>query len=112
MKTALYLAAKVKQQTGDDIDPKFFNFVAQIAHFGAWFFVMILCSTVSNKLHHQWIGSIVAVCANVPYATWHEFFWDPVHENAATRGSDLEDFSFLLLGAVVGFFVYLLLILK
>ena len=108
-KTARYMMET--EVSNEGIDPKFFNLVAQIAHFGAWFAVMIVCATISNKLHHQWIGVIVAVCANIPYATWHEFFWDPVHENAATRGSDLEDFGFLLLGGLAGFLVYRFLIL-
>lgn len=97
-KTAKYLATKVS----DGIDPKFFNQVAQIAHFGMMFFVMAVCVGVGGKLGHQWIGMLVGTTIDWCYGVWHEFFWDPVHENAETRGSDMEDFLFLELGNVVG----------
>jgi VanZ family protein len=112
-KTAKYLATNYNNLSEPGgIDPEFFDQVAQIAHFGAWFFLMIFCATFSNHvLQHRWAGVILAVCTNIPYAVWHEFFWDPVHENAATRGSDFEDFCFLLLGGLAGFLVYKFLIL-
>jgi VanZ family protein len=110
MKTASYLKFKLQQHEikgADDIDPKFFNVVAQIAHFGAMYTVTNIFSVVSGRfLHHRWAGLILGIVACVSYATWHEFFWDPTHENAATRGSGLEDFIFLVLGSVVAALVY------
>jgi hypothetical protein len=114
MKTASYLEFKLKKQEisgADNIDPKFFNVVAQIAHFGAMYTVTNVFSAVSYRLFHQrWAGLIFGVIACASYATWHEFFWDPTHENAATRGSDLEDFVFLILGSIVAALVYSFLI--
>ena len=43
-------------------------------------------------------GLIVAGLGEIPYAVWHEYYYDPRFENAATRGSDTEDFIFLMLG--------------
>ncbi len=114
MKTATYLKFKLRKRGiggADDIDPKFFNIVAQIAHFGAMYTVTNIFSVVSHRLiHHRWAGLIFGMVACVGYATWHEFFWDPTHENPATRGSDLEDFIFLVLGSIVAALVYSFLI--
>lgn len=114
MKTAGYIKFKLKKReikSADDIDPKFFNMVAQIAHFGAMYTVTNIFSVVSARLfHHPWSGMIIGLAGCISYATWHEFFWDPTHENAATRGSDLEDFIFLVLGSIVAALVYAFLI--
>lgn len=114
MKTANYLKLQLQQraiQGAGDIDPKFFNVVAQIAHFGSMYTVTNLFSVVSLRLlHHRWAGLIFSMFACVSYAIWHEFFWDPTHENPATRGSDWEDFLFLVLGSTVAALVYSFLI--
>lgn len=114
MKTASYIRFKLKKQGiggTDDIDPKFFNVVAQIAHFGAMYTVTNIFSVVSGRLmHYRWAGLILGVAVCVSYAAWHEFLWDPTHENAATRGSDWEDFIFLVFGSIVAAVVYSFLI--
>jgi hypothetical protein len=89
MKTARYLAAD------SGIDPKFFNQVAQFAHFGMMFTVTTFASHFGHK--GRWVG--LALC--ILYAAIHEFVWDPKMENAETRGSDLEDFIFLVAGSCV-----------
>ena len=66
---------KVAASGENVIDPKFFNFVSQIAHF---------------------FSTYAIVC--VVYAALHEFWYDPRYENPVTRGSDLEDFLFLVAG--------------
>ena len=100
MKTALQLAAKVKAATGNDIDPKFFNQVAQFAHFGMMFTVTTVIILIASKLGRAAWGYLggFAVCA--VYAIVHEFYFDPRYENAATRGSDLEDFIYLIFGSI------------
>jgi hypothetical protein len=83
----------------NQIDPAFFNFVAQTAHFSATY-ALTLTAMLFTRLQqkHRWavvFGLIVA------YACFHEFFYDPRYENAVTRGSDVEDWCFLVLGSVV-----------
>jgi hypothetical protein len=82
----------------DGIDPAFFNQVAQIAHFSATY-ALTLTAMLFTKLQskHRWLvvfGLIVA------YACFHEGWYDPHFENAATRGSDVEDWCFLVAGSV------------
>jgi hypothetical protein len=83
------------------IDPKFFNQVAQIAHTSATFGISYIAVT---KFH--WWGFLVASVGIVIYAVWHEFIHDPIAENPATRGSDLEDFIFLCFGPALAALIY------
>ena len=87
----LFLKAPPPVQNG--IDPAFFNQVAQFAHFGTMFSLAITVAIFAGKL-----GLIAVGILEFLYAALHEFVWDPREENAATRGSDLEDFAFLMLG--------------
>ena len=77
------------------IDPKFFNEVSQFAHWGVMFSIAITLA-----IFFGWKGLLVAGLGEIPYAVWHEYYYDPRFENAATRGSDTEDFIFLMLGLV------------
>ena len=78
------------------IDPRFFNLVSQIAHFfttygltfTAWMF--------------KWQVGIGVALSCVAYAALHEFWYDPRYENPATRGSDFEDFFWLIFGTLAG----------
>jgi hypothetical protein len=81
----------------NQIDPAFFNQVAQIAHFFTMYAIMF---TIAAFAAWPWVISAFVVC--LTYAGWHEFLYDPQNENAATRGSDLQDFLFLVAGAVTG----------
>lgn len=84
----------------DQINPVFFNFVAQVAHFSATYGLtltaMLLFPTLRNR--HRWIMVFAAIFV---YACWHEFWYDPRYENAVTRGSDIEDWCFLVAGSTV-----------
>ena len=100
MNTAQSISDKVADATGSNIDPKFFNTVAQFAHFGMMFTVTTICITVFSLLHHRFIGEIVGGVGCLIYAAIHEFIWDPREENAVTRGSDLQDFIFLVAGSM------------
>jgi VanZ family protein len=129
MKTARWMAGKISRASfrgkistlaafgisgipSNEIDPEFFNQVAQMAHFGMMYFVMTMCCLLGHSLLHKWwVGIVIGVVLNLSYATWHEFFWDPVHENPATRGSDIEDFAWLVAGGTAGVLVYFFLIL-
>jgi hypothetical protein len=121
MKTAKWLASKVPRTVtlvptiGNTVDPKFFNQVAQFAHFGMMFFVMMICSLVGQKIfHHWWSGMLIGGLVVLAYGVWHEFFWDPVHENQATSGGregDLEDFFWLEAGGCIAAWVYFFLVL-
>jgi len=75
------------------IDPKFFNFVSQIAHFFATYGIVL----TAGKFWH-WTGIEIVAPLCVAYAAVHEFWYDPRYENPVTRGSDLEDFLFLVAG--------------
>lgn len=90
------------------IDPKFFNQVSQFAHFGMMFFVCMLVGTVGALAEHPWSGVITGFLVCTGYATVHEFWYDPKFENAETRGSDLEDFVFLMIGASAAVLVLLI----
>ena len=83
------------------IDPEFFNSVAQIAHFFATYGIVL----TFGKFWH-WTGVAVAAPLCVAYAAIHEFWYDPRYENAVTRGSDLEDFLFLVAGVAAALIVY------
>jgi hypothetical protein len=83
------------------IDPKFFNFVAQVAHFFATYEIVL---TFGKFWHCTGIAVAAALC--VAYAAIHEFWYDPRYENPVTRGSDLEDFLFLIAGVAAAVVVY------
>jgi hypothetical protein len=107
MKTAKWLASKVEKQyaggtvvKAGDINPKFFNQVAQFAHFGMMFAVTTFLIIVAGKFGHVRCGFYGSFVVVLTYASWHEFIWDPTHENAATRGSDWEDWGFLMAGMI------------
>ena len=85
----------------DVIDPKFFDLVSQFAHF----FAMYALTFTAGKFWH-WRGIEIVGGLCVLYAAFHEFIWDPLMENKLTRGSDLEDFFFLVLGVAVAVGVY------
>ncbi len=91
-----------KQLTDAGIDPKFFNFVAQMAHFWTMYGLVKTVGDLGHRFHHQVASLIAAFACCAGYAAWHEFYWDPRHENPATRGSDWEDFLFLIGGGLVG----------
>lgn len=115
MKTAKWLSRNCYSLNGREIDPKFFNTVAQFAHFGMMFFVMMICCLVGRKIFgHWWSGMAVGGVVCLAYGIWHEFFWDPTHENEATSGGkkgDEEDFFYLELGACIAAVVYFFLVL-
>jgi hypothetical protein len=96
---------KIKQASPGEnvIDPKFFNFVAQVAHFFATYGIVF----TFGKFWH-WTGIAVAAALCVVYAAVHEFWYDPRYENPVTRGSDLEDFLFLVAGVAAAVVVYAL----
>jgi hypothetical protein len=83
------------------IDPKFFNFVAQVAHFFATYGIVL----TFGKFWH-WTGIAVAAPLCLAYAAVHEFWYDPRYENPVTRGSDLEDFLFLVAGVAAAVVAY------
>jgi ABC-type uncharacterized transport system permease subunit len=83
------------------IDPKFFNLVAQIAHFSATYAIVL----TFGKFWH-WTGIAIAAPVCVAYAAIHEFWYDPRYENPVTRGSDLEDFLCLVAGVAAAVAVY------
>jgi len=81
------------------INPAFFNFVAQVAHFSATYAItltLMLWTQVRQK--HRWLLVFLLILA---YACFHEFWYDPRFENVVTRGSDIEDWSFLVAGSFV-----------
>lgn len=80
----------------DQIDPKFFNFVAQVAHMSSTYAI-----TLTAYLFFGAWGIAVSAAVVLAYAIWHEFWYDPRYENAVTRGSGWEDFSFLMFGPVL-----------
>lgn len=83
------------------IDPKFFNLVSQIAHFSAMYGIVL----TAGKFWH-WTGITVAAILCGIYAAIHEFRYDPRYENPVTRGSDLEDFLFLVAGIAAAVIVF------
>lgn len=91
------------QSNNGGISETFFNYVAQMAHWATMAF-----GSLTLALFFGWRGVIVSNVLGIAYAAWHEFCWDPRHEDPETRGSDLEDFLFLLLGLAIGDVVYVL----
>jgi hypothetical protein len=80
------------------IDPKFFDQVAQIAHFSFWDNLSTKAWLIGLLLGHPFMALVAVGLCDLWYASWHEFYWDPRHENSATRGSDIRDWKFLMGG--------------
>lgn len=78
-----------------------FTVVAQIAHVAATYAISYTAATF-----HGWRGWRNAAIAVLAYAIPKEFIFDRLYENAATRGSDLEDFLFLMTGLVIAFLTW------
>jgi len=89
------------QPSNGSISEKFFDYVSQMAHWATMAF-----GSLTLALFFGFPGVVVSNVLGITYAAWHEFYWDPRHENADTRGSDVEDFLFLLLGLAIGDIVY------
>ena len=83
------------------IDPKFFNLVSQIAHLSVTYGLTF----TAGRFWH-WYGIELAGGLCVLYAAIHEFWYDARYENPITRGSDFEDFCFLVLGVVLAASIY------
>jgi hypothetical protein len=83
------------------ISARFFNFVAQDAHFFTTAFITFVMAVFFRK-RGEWIAAV----GGVLYAAFHEFWYDPRYENAATRGSDVQDFCFLVLGVLFAVLLY------
>ena len=66
---------------------------SQFAHFGMAATVYL---TLGRFLHGHLFWSLVIM--GIIAAAVKEFWWDSHEENAATRGSDLEDFAFYCVG--------------
>ncbi len=81
------------------IDPKFFNFVSQMAHLllGS---TIVLASVlfVPKDLYLIWVIFTLATA-------WKEFYYDYHWEDAATRGSSLLDFACYNAGAALTYLV-------
>lgn len=83
------------------IDPKFFNMVSQFAHFFTWYSICVTAGIITRNT--RFVLGTALLC--VLYSTIHEFYWDPRHEDPETRGSDIEDFCYLIAGGACGCFV-------
>ncbi len=81
------------------IDPKFFCFVAQMAHFFCGAFLMCCCGLFFPQ-YFYWVWLVAEGIAAVK-----EFWYDQNYENAATRGSNFLDWSMYSLGGVAAFCV-------
>ncbi|MGH9700966.1 MAG: hypothetical protein ACRD52_16115 [Candidatus Acidiferrales bacterium] len=92
---------KVASAGENVIDPKFFDMVSQIAHFSTMYALVF-----SIGKFWQWRGVMIAAILCVIYAAVHEFWYDPRYENPVTRGSDLEDFLFLVAGVAAAIIVF------
>ncbi|MGA7919065.1 MAG: hypothetical protein WCA38_05285 [Candidatus Acidiferrales bacterium] len=90
---------KREKLAANSIDPKFFNEVSQFAHFFSAATVYLSFRIVAVHLHKfSWKWTWIIVACGVALAAWKEFWYDKHDENKATRGSDLEDFTFYMLG--------------
>ena len=94
------------QPSNASINEKFFDYVSQMAHWATMAF-----GSLTLALFFGFPGVVVSNVLGITYAAWHEFYWDPRHENAETRGSDVRDFLFLLLGLAIGDIVYALAVI-
>ncbi len=85
------------------IDPKFFCFVAQMSHIlcGATLVLGTLVFFGNHPLRYI-LPAFTAITAV------KEFWYDQHYENAATRGSNLLDFSMYQTGAYVAFGLFIL----
>jgi hypothetical protein len=79
------------------IDPKTFDQVAQLSHFG-WGLAIV---TLPRALFHQSAAYIWFAGAWIAYCAVKEFWYDRVKETTAVRGSSLEDFLVAVAGALV-----------
>jgi hypothetical protein len=86
------------------IDPKTFNRVSQLSHFG-WG-AMILFAAGTLRASVLTLFAIAFVCGIA--AAVKEFWYDEHYETPEVRGSSLEDFVFYFLGVSVGFLVSVL----
>ena len=110
MSTAQKISNTVMDETGNYIDPKFLNTVSQYAHFGMMFTVTTILGLLGFHFGHLITMTVIGVAVCLIYAAIHEFLWDPKMENAATRGSDLQDFIFLAAGSGVACLFLLVLL--
>jgi hypothetical protein len=95
-------------KTGDVnvIDPAFFNEVAQFAHAGVACSIYLSIGYIAEKHSvFSWLWYGILILTGVVAAGVKEFWYDANFENQATRGSDLEDFSFYVLGIVIAVIV-------
>jgi hypothetical protein len=84
------------------ISPAFFNEVSQFAHTGVVGYIYLAIGHVAQRrgfFHWSWYGVLIGV--GVALAAWKEGYYDVHHENAATRGSGLEDFAFYMVGILI-----------
>lgn len=91
------------------IDPKFFNAVSQFAHMGVAGLIYLSVGYVAEKhdlFRWLWYGAMISL--GVVLAAWKEGYYDPRHENAATRGSGREDFTFYMVGIGIAVLILLL----
>jgi len=82
--------------TAVGIDPRTFNDVAQSGHFLAGC-LAVFAPIVLIGPWWRWVGG----GAVVVWAAAKEFWYDSRFESTEVRGSDLEDFSFYVAGALV-----------
>ena len=77
------------------------NEVAQASH------VAIAAAVVglSSARFHTMLAKLVGAAVIVAFASIKEFWFDKRFEDAVTRGSDLEDFSYYVLGAVAALLI-------
>ena len=57
---------------------------------------------IGKRTGHALLYVALSAVVYITYAAIHEFYWDSRHENAATRGSDLKDFAYLVAGGISG----------
>jgi hypothetical protein len=91
------------------ISPAFFNFVSQMAHIGIPGLIYLSIAYIAQKysfFNWKWYGALIVV--GVLLAAWKEGWYDPRHENAATRGSGLLDFSCYMIALAIPVIVILL----
>jgi hypothetical protein len=87
------------------ISPKVFNDVAQSGHFLAG----CLAIFAPVVLLGGW-WRFPGAAAIVLFAAGKEFWYDARYETAEVRGSDLEDFSFYIAGALISLALYWMVI--
>lgn len=75
-------------------------FTGQAAHVMAGYLAVS-----KSKQYGGHKGQIIATSVGVAAAAFKEFWWDYHHEDAATRGSSLLDFSMYMVGILVAQFV-------